>query len=158
MQTFLQSLRTTVCLQTEKPVVTVDPVTLVTDTDGRVFSTTGSKVKINWCGFQAQGTGKIEARLQVKDTPSWGFRFRPKFISSVLFLDAMHDIGTSFNLGLGLDFFFIQRWNLTASLGYRATHLDLGFDLTKNFGVTAGVGFSFFSLHTTPTLGVYFSF
>jgi hypothetical protein len=148
------------CLVRTKPELTLDPIVIVTDTEGRVYHS-GAKpnpytVTIQWCNYriEAQGESKI---VVLQDKPKdWGFRFRLKFYGSFLFLDAVErpSVAEGADLGLAADFLHYKIVNLNAQLGFRSVGASVGVDLTKNFGVLGGLSYSFWTLRPNPMVGL----
>jgi hypothetical protein len=152
------------CLLTEKPTMTLDSVTIVTDKEGRVYYSGNEpkpfKVQLDWCNYQIQGVAPVKV-LVLQDKPKeWGFRLRPKFFGGFLFLDAVErpSAAEGADLGLALDFFHWKNLNLNAQVGFRAVGASVGIDITRNFGALGGFGFSFWTLRPNPMVGLYFSF
>ena len=152
------------CLITEKPVVTLDPVTIVTDKEGRVYYS-GDKprpytVKLDWCNYQVEAKGKLNVTVLRDTPPNAGFRFRLKFYGAFLFLDAVErpSAAEGADLGLQLDFLYWRNLNLNVNVGFRSVGASVGYDLTRNFGVFGGASLSFWTLRPNPVVGLYFSF
>jgi len=154
------------CLEKTKPKFEIDQVVLITYLDGRVFYTGADpnrpyKPKMNWCQYEVAAEGKVELIAAMHEPNSWGFRFRPKAYlgylpTRLLSSDASASHGV--DAGLLLDFFYVEWANLNAAVGFRSVGLDLGVDLTKNFGALAGYGLGWNQPLHNLSAGVYFAF
>lgn len=152
------------CLQTTQPTIQLDPVTVVVDKDGRVYYS-GSEpkpytLKLSWCSYEVTATGKVAMTVAKNEPPVWGFRFRPKFVGSYLFVDGFSSSEAIDGVDVGVlwDLLYYKALNLNVATGFRSIGGGFGFDLTRNFGVYTGYGFSWWSLKHNPQLGLYFSF
>lgn len=168
MEVFVKLLREKKCLQQSQPTFKVDPIVITTDVEGRTYYSGAQpqpyKLTMSWCGYEAQGEGKLDVVVAKKVPETWGFRFRLKFYGGFLFTDALEtyvdgrDVGRAFDLGFQGDFFHWKALNLNAGAGFRSASLTVGVDITRNFGAFAGYGFSFWSLKHNPIVGLSFSF
>jgi hypothetical protein len=166
MDTFVELLKEKKCLQTEKPTFTLDPITVVTDEKGRVFYTGNDpahpyKLKMSWCSFEAEGTGKVDVVAAMQVPSTWGFRFRPKAYLGYLPLQPVVYSKTAnegIDAGLMLDFFHVQYGNLNAAVGIRSFGLGLGVDVTGNFGLYAGYAMSWKDWNHNLNTAFWFAF
>ena len=168
LKKFLALAKERKCLDDTKPAFQVDPITIITDEDGRVFYSGADPKKpyrltMTWCQYTIEGTGEVKLLAAMNEPPVWGFRFRPKaylgYLPSKLILGDS-DFKAGVDAGLQLDFLYYQWVNLNVTAGFRSTGAGLGFDLTKNFGVYAGYAFTW-DMQPTPhnVLGsIYFAF
>lgn len=152
------------CLLLSKPELTLDPITITTDKDGRVYYSGNApdpfKVRLDWCNYRIVAQAPVKV-VVLQDKPrDWGFRFRVKFYGGFLFLDAVErpTPAEGADLGLAADFLHWKYLNLNAQLGFRSVGASVGVDITKNFGALGGVAFSFWTLRPNPMVGLYFSF
>lgn len=153
------------CLQTEKPTFELDPITIVTDEKGRVFFTGADpnpyKLKMRWCNYEADGTGKVNVVAALKEPSTLGFRFRPKAYlgylpAEPLFYDKKGTEGI--DAGLMLDFFHWQFANVNVALGFRSFGLGAGVDVTQNFGLYAGYAMSWKDWNHNLNTAFWFAF
>jgi len=164
LDVFVGALREKKCLQEEKPKFQLDPIVIITDVEGRVYYS-GSQpvpysVTMKWCNYEVVGQGKLEVTVAKREPPVWGFRFRPKFAGSFLFVDAFKQssAGEAVDVGILWDLAYYRSFNLNVATGFRSVGAGLGMDVTKNFGVYAGYAFSWWTLLHNPQAGLYFSF
>lgn len=153
------------CLQTEKPSFTLDPITIVTDEKGRVFYTGADpnpyKIKMKWCNYEAEGTGKVNLVAGLKEPQTLGFRFRPKAYLGYLPLEPLtyQKTGTEgIDAGLMLDFFHWQFANVNVAVGFRSFGLGAGIDVTQNFGLYAGYAMSWKDWNHNLNAAFWFAF
>ena len=164
MKVFVQLLKEKKCLLTTKPEFNLDTVSIVTDQDGRVYYSGAApkpyRVEMTWCSYQATATGRVELQVARRDPPTWGFRFRPKFWSGFLPVEAFRQPKAldAVDVGLALDLFHVRDFNLNVSAGIRSVGVDVGLDLTKNFGAFAGYRIAYDGWMSNPALGLYFAF
>jgi hypothetical protein len=151
------------CLQTEAPRIVMDPWVIMVDDQKRVFSgpgidgNTDIKGVMTWCPFEAKLKVKPEVKLYTKKKPIVSFRFKFKAyvywkIAFILTPKEMMDGG------VGIDFFHIWKFNLQVIFGILSGGGGIGFDITPNFGVVAGVVNPWWYVRPTPIIGVYFGF
>lgn len=164
VEVFVQVLRERKCLQDEKPKFQLDPIVIITDVDGRVYYSGAQPVpytvKMSWCNYEVTGQGKLEVAVAKREPPVWGFRFRPKFSGSFLFVDAFKQdtAGEAIDVGILWDFVYYKQFNLNLATGFRSVGAGLGVDITKNFGMFGAYAFSWWTLLHNPQAGLYFSF
>lgn len=164
MKVFIKLLQEKKCLQASKPVFKLDPITIVTDKDGRTY-VSGDKpypyrLHMTWCDYDVSAEGKVEATAARMVPPTYGFRFRPKAYVSYLPLEAIKDekAGTGIDAGALLDFFHWQWANVNAAVGVRSGGLGLGIDLASNFGAYLGYGITWGTWRHNPNGGLWFAF
>lgn len=165
LATFIKVLKEKQCLQKEKPTFDLDPVTLTVDKDGRVFYSGAQPkpytLKMNWCSYQVMAEGKLDVIVALQESPTWGFRFRPKAYLGYALAEPLRQggsLGDGVDAGLMLDFFFWQDFNLNAHVGARAFGAGLGADLTSNFSAYAGYALSWDGFRSNPEVGISFAF
>lgn len=164
LDAFISVLREKKCLQTTQPTFKFDSITLVTDTEGRAYYSGAEPhpytVTLNWCGYDVTYTGKLTLVVAKREPPTWGFRFRPKFSGSFLFVDAFSQSSAKQAIDVGLlwDFLYYKAFNLNVVTGFRSAGLGVGMDATRNFGGFIGVSYSWWTLKVNPQAGLYFSF
>jgi hypothetical protein len=152
------------CLKTEKPTFKLDPITIVTDKDGRIYATGGMPlpytVQMKWCGYDVAAVGLVETTAARMIPPDWGFRFRPKATLGFLVADTFSRDKWSQGLdgGLLLEPFFFRWINVSGYVGVRSVGGGFGFDLTKNFGVHAGYAATWDGWRHNPYVSTYFAF
>lgn len=164
MRVFVTLLREKKCQQETQPTFALDPITILTDRDGRTF-VNGSQphpytVRMRWCSYEATGVGQVNAVAARMPEPSWGWRFRPKATLGFLVADTFSQDRWSDGLdgGLLLEPFFLRWVNVSGYVGVRSVGGGLGFDLTKNFGVHAGYAVTWEGWRHNPFVSTYFSF
>lgn len=164
MSVFLQLLKDKKCQQTSQPTFKLDPVNIVVDQEGRVYYS-GSEphpytLRMSWCNYEVTATGKVDLVVAKREPPEWGFRFRPKFSGSFLFMDAFErpTAAEAVDVGFLWEFLYWKSLNLNLSTGFRSAGAGVGFDVTKNFGVYGGYAFSWWTLKHNPQAGLYFAF
>ncbi len=154
------------CLDGSKPKFEVDAITVITDVDGRVFYTGADpnhpfKLKMSWCGYEVLAEGKVTLVAAKNEPETWGFRFRPKAYLGHLVsraFDGDTPFADAIDAGVLLDFFHVEWVNVNAAAGFRSVGVDVGFDLTDNFGVHAGYGLGWKQPLHNISAGVYFAF
>ncbi len=163
LDTFMSVLREKKCLQTTQPTFKFDSVTIVTDVDGRVYYSGSNPhpytVNLSWCGYDVTYTGKLTLVVAKKEPPVWGFRVRPKFAGSFLFVDAFKQssAGEAVDVGLLWDIFYYKALNFNVATGFRSIGAGFGVDLFRNMTVYGGYAFSWWTLKHNPSIGVGFS-
>lgn len=152
------------CLDKSTPVLTMDPIVIVTDEEGRLYYS-GShphpyNVKLVWCHYTIQAEGKVLVTVAQNEPSEWGFRFRPKAHLGYLPFRAFreYELNEGVDAGLAADFLYYQWINLNAYVGFRSVGSGIGFDVTKNFGVLLGYGLTFTAPHQNLYSGIYFAF
>lgn len=170
MQTIVSVLREKQCMQKTKPEFKLDPITLVVDKDGRVFYTGAEPkpytVRMDWCNYEVEATGKVNLVAAMHEDPVWGFRLRPKAYMGALLLEPVYDeiasdepaISNVIDAGVMLDFLYYKDINLNAALGFRSVGAGVGLDVTRNFGISAGYGLTWGTWRHNPNVAVWFGF
>lgn len=150
LKKFLQLARERKCLDDNPPTFKVDPITIITDEDGRVFYTGNDpehpyKLEMSWCHYDVKGEGEVKVLAAMKEPPIWGFRFRPKAYMGYMpvkpFIEK--DFYAGLDAGVMLDLLYYRWFNLNVAAGFRSTGLGVGVDITKNFGGYVGYAFSY---------------
>jgi hypothetical protein len=154
------------CLEETKPKFKVDEVVIITDVDGRVFHTGADparpfEIKVSWCHYEILAEGKVKLVAAVKEPETWGFRFRPKaylghLVSRLGKADSTFSGGV--DAGLMLDLFHVEWVNLNAAVGFRSVGVDIGFDLTENFGAHVGYRLGWQAPLHNVGAGLHFAF
>lgn len=165
MDVFTTVLREKQCLLKTQPTVQADPITIVTDKEGRVF-VSGSdpkpyQLKIHWCTYDIVATGHVNVVAGLREEPLYGFRFRPKAFLGFLFAEALAKDKTAkdgVDAGLLVDFAYWHWLNLNASVGFRSVGAGLGVDITKNFGAYAGYAITWGGWNHNPQASLWFAF
>jgi len=164
MESIVLVLKEKKCLQTTQPTFKLDSVTIITDVEGRVYYSGADPhpytVKMSWCGYDVTYTGKLTLVVAKKEPPVWGFRFRPKFAGSFLFVDAFNrsSAGEAVDVGILWDLVYYKPFNLNIATGFRSAGFGVGVDATRNFGGFVGASYSWWTLKVNPQAGLYFSF
>lgn len=164
MQVFVQLLRDQKCRNDNPPKLTLDPVTIVVDRQGRLYYSGAEpkpyKVHVEWCNYSIDAAGKVQVQVAQRVEPNWGFRFRPKAALGYLPVEALEEKDASRGLdgGVLLEPFFFHWVNVNAFVGVRSVGAGLGFDLTKNFGLYAGYALAWGTWRSNPQAGLYFAF
>lgn len=162
-QVFVKLLQEKKCLQTTQPTVQFDPITLVEDKEGRIFVSGADplpyKVKLSWCDYDLESSGKLRVVAAKSEEPTWGFRFRLKATPSYLPVSAFlaKDGYAGLDFGLLVEPFFLYSANLNAYLGVRSLGAGLGFDLSRNMGLYAGYAVTWTTWEHNPHLGMSFA-
>jgi hypothetical protein len=164
MDAFVAVLKEKKCLQTTQPTFKLDSVTIITDVDGRVYYSGADPhpytVKMSWCGYDVTAQEKLTLVVAKKEPSVWGFRFRPKFAGSFLFVDAFNQSSAKQAVDVGIlwDFVYYKAFNLNIATGFRSAGLGVGMDITRNFGGFVGAAYSWWTLKVNPQAGLYFAF
>jgi hypothetical protein len=163
MKAFITLLEEKKCLQTTQPTIQLDPVTVVVDKDGRVYYSGADPkpytLKLSWCTYELIATGKVALTVAKNEPPVWGFRFRPKFAGSYLFVDGFSSTKAIDGVDVGIlwDFLYYKSVNLNASTGFRSIGGGVGLDLFKNMTLYGGYAFSWWTLKHNPSIGIGFT-
>ena len=161
MSTFVKVLKEKKCLLANQPSFQLDPVTIITDKEGRIYTSgTPYHVRMTWCSYDVQADGIVKAVAAIPVPREYGFRFRPKAYVGYLPIDALKakDAGTGLDAGLLLDFAYWHWLNLNAAVGVRSGGAVVGFDVTRNFGLHIGYGLTWGSWQHNPQGGIWFAF
>jgi hypothetical protein len=145
----------------------LDPVVIVHDWDERVYVNGGDGKPIR----MRVRVGTVDRTLAVKLPTTVYYRekpadpmFRLRFRAQVgvlpveLYRTATGTKQQFWDAGFGLDFFHVGLVNLSLNVGAASSGLGLGFDLTKNFGLTVGYAAVYDGLRSGAFAGAYFSF
>ncbi len=164
MQAFLTLLREQKCRNETPPEIKLDQITIIEDKDGRIFVTGAQPhpytVKMTWCNYEITATGGVKVVVARRIPSTWGFRFRPKFASSFLFVNAFETKKplSAIDVGVLWEGFFYKSWNLNVATGFRSAGLAVGLDVTKNFAAHAGYAISYDGWRSNPIVGLSFAF
>ena len=163
MAVFVKLLREKQCLQSAKPEVKFDPITLTEDKEGRVFVTGANPlpytVRMKWCNYEVEATGKLNVTVAKVEPETWGFRFRLKAAPGYLPVTALteQDGYAGVDFGLLAEPFFVQWANLNAYVGVRSVGAGVGFDLTRNFGLYVGYAVTWGTWQHNPHAALSFA-
>jgi hypothetical protein len=163
MENFIAVLQEKQCLQKTQPTLQLDPVTVVVDKEGRVYYSGDEPkpytVKVTWCGYDVTATGKVLLTVAKNEPPVWGFRFRPKFAGSYLFVDGFSSTKAVDGVDIGVlwDFLYYKAVNLNVATGFRSIGAGVGLDLFRNITLYGGYAFSGWTLKHNPSVGVGFA-
>jgi hypothetical protein len=167
MAVFVKLLRDQKCRNETKPEFKLDPVTIVTDQEGRVFVSGGGPkpyaLTMVWCNYEVRAEGKVDIVVAVPERPeepTWGLRFRPKFSSGLLVFEAFRrDPWTeAIDVGALWDVAFYKLLSLNFATGLRSSGVGIGVDITKNFGGYLGYAMAYSGLRHNPYVGLSFAF
>ncbi len=164
MQTFIAIAKERKCLVETTPTFTADPITIVVDRQGRVYSSGAEPhpyaLHLGWCNFAVEAKGEVKTVVAEHDEPTWGFRFRVKATLGVLGTELL--VGEHFTNaldgGLLLEPFYFQWLNVHGYVGVRSVGAGLGADLTKNFGLGLGYALTWGGWRSNPFASLYFAF
>lgn len=163
MAVLVELLQEKKCLQTTKPVLTLDPIQITQDKDGRMFvSGTGDhpyRVGMTWCSYTVEATANLKMVVARTPEPEWGFRYRVKVAPGYLPLEALSDENgyAGMDLGVMVEPFFYRSYNVNAYLGVRSAGLNVGLDLTRNMGLHAGYALALGGWRSGPHVSLSFS-
>lgn len=164
LKVFVEALKEKQCLKTTQPALTLDPLTIVVDKQGRIYGSGSNpkpyKVHLAWCNYTLDAEGETKIIAAEATPQTYGFRFRPKAALGVLGTELVLDSKASNAIdgGLLLEPFFFQWVNINAYVGFRSVGAGLGFDITKNFGLYAGYAITWGGWRSNPLASLYFSF
>jgi hypothetical protein len=146
-------------------VVTIEPIILIRDWENRVYINGQEKKPIKLklkIGSAIDRDMEMQLPIQVyyreaPPPPMFRLRIRAQigFLSTPLFNSSIKDV---LDGGVGWDFFGLWGFNASAYTGVRSFGLQVGYDLTKNFGLTGGYHFIYDGFRGTGALQAYFSF
>lgn len=158
MDVILAVLEQKRCQLEEAPEITLDPITIIVDKDGRIYTSGNGprpyKVRIDWCGYEIEGEGQVPVVAAVREEPTWGFRFRPKATVGVL---PFASNGRFFDAGLLVEPFHVSWVNVNGYVGVQSVGGGIGVDVTTNFGGYVGYSLSY-SGNPGAFAGAYFAF
>lgn len=166
LDTFVSVLHEKKCLQTQKPSIELDSITVTTDDQGRVFYSGADpsrpyRIYLRWCGYEIVGTGSVKVVAALKEPSTLGFRFRPKAYLGYLPAEPLfhNKSGTEgIDAGLMLDFFHWQLANVNAAVGFRSFGLGFGADITANFGAYLGYAMTWKDWNHNLNTAFWFAF
>ena len=164
MQVFVLLLQEKRCRFDTVPTLKADSVTILTDRDGRVFSTGSDpmpyRLRLDWCGTQIDATSQIKILVAKRVEPQYGFRFRVKATIGYLPVEAFEekDAGRGIDGGVLLEPLFYHWANLNVYAGVRSVGAGIGFDVFRNFGFYTGYAMSWKTWRSNPMAAFYFSF
>ena len=143
MKVFVQLLTDQQCRNKTESKLTLDPIVIITDRQGRVYTSGNDpkpyKLYIDWCNYKIEAKANVQTQVAERVEPEYGFRFRVKAALGYLPLQALDkNSSKAVDAGLLLEPFFLHWANVNAFVGFRSFGAGLGFDITKNFGVYAG--------------------
>lgn len=162
-QAFVTLLREQKCRNETPPTIKLDQITIIEDKDGRIYATGAQPhpytVQMTWCNYEITATGGVKVVVARRVPPTWGFRFRPKFGSSFLFVDAFKKESplSAIDVGLLWEGFYYKSLTLNVVTGFRSVGAALGLDLTKNLALHAGYAVSYDGWRSNPILGLSFA-
>lgn len=152
------------CRAETEPEVTVEPISIILDRQGRVFgSGTGDKpfrLRMDWCNYQVDMESQIKVLAAQRVEPEWGFRFRPKAAVGVLTRELIEgrELTTYGDIGLMFEPVYYRWINLNGYLSFRSVGIGFGFDITTNFGIATLLNTLWSDLRADPMAAVYFAF
>jgi hypothetical protein len=164
LEKFVALARERKCLDESEPEFTLDSISVVTDTDGRVFYSGADprrpyKVTMKWCHLTVVGDGEVELVAAMRTPDTSGFRFRPKAYLGYLPLKlSERDFDEGIDAGMLVDLAYIEWVNFNVAAGFRSVGAGLGFDLTANFGAYAGYALGWTDPLHNVNAGIYFAF
>ena len=145
-----------------------DTIIIIRDLDDRVYINGGSakpvKLKLK---LGPTIERDMEATLPVQISyrekpPDSMFRLRIRAQAGLLVPEMIESFSGGvkdfWDASIGFDFFHIKSVNLAISPGIRSIGVGPGFDITKNFGITAGYAFVYRGLDSSAFASAYFSF
>jgi hypothetical protein len=152
------------CLEHQKPTFQVDSITILTDSEGRVFYTGADPkkpytVRMKWCHYEVEAQGTVDLVAAMKTPQTSGIRFRPKAYLGYLPLKlSKGKFSDGVDAGIMVDWLFIHEFNLNIAAGFRSVGIGVGLDLTRNFGLYVGYALGWTApLHNINT-SIYFAF
>jgi hypothetical protein len=151
-------------LEQTEPKIELDPVYIVTDRQGRVFSSGDdpepASGEMTWGDFQVEfkWVPKLTVSQIVED--EWGFRPRVKAQLWFNFTDFQLDEFERFiDVGVSFEPLYVYWANLQIFVGIKSFGAAIGFDATKNFGFVGGISFLYRNIASpSPMAGIFFSF
>ncbi len=145
-------------IETTQPTFTTEPVYIVVDRQGRIFSSGADPDpalgEMTWGDFvvKFKWTPKLTVSHVVE--ANWGYRPRIKTQVWANVLDA-----DPLDVGLAFEPLYVSWANLQVFAGTKSFGLALGGDVTKNFGLVGGVALPYKApTNPTPMAGLFFSF
>ena len=141
-------------IETSKPVVSLDPVVVVEDADGRVYANEAAG-KLSWGDLEADLRWTPAVVLRQVVPPDWGLRVRVR-LSALLLPSVAYDSGdfrSGLDVALALEPIYWKLVHAQVHAGTRSVGVGLGLDLTRNLDVYLGFALPYAELGT-PTLVV----
>lgn len=165
MKKFVEMLHERKCLDTKAPRLLLDPINIVVDKQGRIFSSGNNpkpyKMKIEWCNYEIQAEGEVKVLAAVQEPPAYGFRFRPKAYTGLLLAEPFRKDAVftdAIDAGLMVDPLYVKDFNLNFHVGFRSVGAGVGMDIFRSFGVYAGYALAWNGLNHNPEAALWFSF
>jgi hypothetical protein len=144
MRVFVQLLKDQKCRAETAPIFKLDPISIVTDKDGRVYGSGSGpqpyKLKMSWCNYEVEGKGQVDIAVAKREPETSGFRFRPKAAIGYLPVTAykQSDGYAGLDAGVLIEPAYVSWFNFNAYVGFRSVGGGFGFDLTRNMGAYVG--------------------
>lgn len=121
----------------------MEKLTVVVDEEGRVYSPDEMVLRLKWCEYDLEFVTDPRIKVSRKDPEAddWGWRLRVRLGMTVLPTEFDVDEPLGFaNPAIFLEPFYLHDFHLASHLSTAGFGLDVGFDLTRNLDVFAGVG------------------
>ncbi len=155
---FVELLKQQSCRSHTAPVFRLDPITIVADKDGRVYSTGNDPrpytVTVDWCNYKLDAAGKVPLIVAQELPETGGLRFRAKATLGVLGAELWKDPKNSVDAGVLLEPLFYHDFNVNLYLGAHAFGAGLGLDLTRVVGLYGGFAMTWGTWAPNPHLGL----
>jgi hypothetical protein len=145
-----------------------DPIIIIRDWQDRVYIDGGDKKPLRLklkLGTTIERDMEATLPIQVayrEQPPDPMFRLRIKAESGVLVPQLIKSFGGEsqqfLDIGAGVDFFHLGPVNTSVHAGIRSVGLNVGLDITKNFGPFAGYALIYDGVRSSILTGLYFSF
>jgi len=150
-------------------ITTDDSITIIQDWNGRVYVNGGDKNPIRLklkIGKTIERDLSMVLPTQVHyrpEPPDPMFRLRIRAQVGILIPQMIQTLDGDktepfIDGGIGWDLFHIKTVNLAVYTGVRSLGINIGLDLTKNFGIFTGPIMIYQSLQLSVITGMYFSF
>jgi len=152
------------CLKIEKPEFKLSPIVILTDREGRIYTSGAQPVpwtlQMKWCSKETVATGLVNVDVAKYIPPEYGFRLRPKAWIGYLPLEALDtkEAGHGIDAGVMLDFAHWKWINANLTAGVRSGGVGIGADITQNFGAYAGWSMTWGSWHQNVVGAFWFAF
>jgi hypothetical protein len=149
------------CLQKNKPNIHLDNYNIILDENGHIFSGPDAQTdisgSISWCSFSVDFRVKQKLVLHKKKPSTLGFRlkFKAYLYGKFIYILTPKEM---IDAGIGIDFFYIWKFNVQFILGFMSLGFGVGFDITQNFGAVIGIVNPYWKFELSPILGFYFTF
>lgn len=150
--------------------ITIEPITIVRDWQNRVYinGQEGKPLRLKLkIGETIDRDLEVQLPVQLSyreapPPPMFRLRIRAQLgLLSTPLLNIAEDsdnIANSIDGGIGWDWFGVSNFNSAIYTGIRGFGPQVGYDLTKNFGITGGFHIIYDGLKGTGALQFYFSF